>query len=204
MTLQPQAGGRRPIDRVLAPGFADDVTSLEFAELRSRRHLAEQEEVDLSYARRLLQGRLDLLRAEQAQRATARDGVDRGARTDREIARDLAAVLADSGPRADHGLGRHLTTDPSRVGEHRRAAEQAVDDVSASDPSSLSTRSARTGTGCRRSWTCSPPRWRVGTGTARRASRTCSRGTDRRLRRSAGRGGRRRVRRFTGLGLARR
>jgi hypothetical protein len=137
MTLQPQDGGRRPIDRVLAPGFADDVTALDLAELRARRQLAEQEEVDLSYARRLLQGRLDLLRAEQAQRATARDGVDAGARTDDEIVRDLAAVLSDDGPRADHGLGRHLTTDPSRVGEHRRAAEQAVDDVAASDPSSL-------------------------------------------------------------------
>jgi hypothetical protein len=137
MTLQPQDGGRRPIDRVLAPGFADDVSSLDLAELRARRQLAEQEEVDLSYARRLLQGRLDLIRAEQAQRATARDGVDAGARTDDEIVRDLAAVLSDDGPRADHGLGRHLTTDPSRVGEHRRAAEQAVDDVAASDPSSL-------------------------------------------------------------------
>ena len=137
MTLQPQAGGRRPIDRVLAPGFADDVTELDFAELRKRRQLAEQEEVDLSYARRLLQGRLDLLRAEQAQRATARDGADVGSRTDAEIVRDLAAVLSDDGPRSDHGLGRHLTTDPSRVGEHRRAAEQAVDDVAASDPSSL-------------------------------------------------------------------
>jgi len=137
MTLQPQDGGRRPIDRVLAPGFADDVTELDFAELRKRRQLAEQEEVDLSYARRLLQGRLDLLRAEQAQRATARDGADVGSRTDAEIVRDLAAVLSDDGPRADHGLGRHLTTDPSRVGEHRRAAEQAVDDVAASDPSSL-------------------------------------------------------------------
>jgi len=137
MTLQPQEGGRRPIDRVLAPGFADAVRDLDFAELRARRHLAEQEEVDLSYARRLLQGRLDLLRADQAQRATARDGVDVGARTDDEIARDLAAVLADHGPRSDHGLGRHLTTDPSRVGEHRRAAEKAVDDVAASDPSSL-------------------------------------------------------------------
>ena len=137
MTLQPQDGGRRPIDRVLAPGFADGVTELEFAELRARRQLAEQEEVDLSYARRLLQGRLDLLRAEQAQRATARDGADVGSRTDAEIVRDLAAVLSDDGPRADHGLGRHLTTDPSRVGEHRRAAEQAVDDVAASDPSSL-------------------------------------------------------------------
>ena len=30
-----------------------------------------------------------------------------------------------------------MTTDPTRVGEHRRAAEQAVDDVQASDPSAL-------------------------------------------------------------------
>src|SRR4051794_41966013 len=119
MTLQPQEGGRRPTDRAPAPGFADAVRELDFAELRARRHLAEQEEVDLSYARRLLQGRLDLLRAEQAQRATARDGADIGSRTDAEIVRDLAAVLSDDGPRSDHGLGRHLTTDPSRVGEHR-------------------------------------------------------------------------------------
>lgn len=137
MTIQTHEGGRRPIDRILSEGFADDVRSLEFAELRSRRHEAEQEEVDLSYARRLLQGRLDLIRAEQAQRASARDGVDAGERTDAEIAHDLAQVLSDDGPRSDHGLGRHMTTDPSRVGEHRRLAEQAVDDVRASDPTAL-------------------------------------------------------------------
>jgi hypothetical protein len=137
MTIQTHEGGRRPIDRILSPGFADDVTSLAFAELRERRHVAEQEEVDLSYARRLLQGRVDLLRAEQAQRATARDGADAGSRTDRELAHDISLMLTDEGPRADHGLGRHLTAEPSRVGEHRRAAEQAVDDVRASDPSAL-------------------------------------------------------------------
>jgi hypothetical protein len=137
MTIQTHEGGRRPIDRILSPGFADDVTSLGFAELRERRHLAEQEEVDLSYARRLLQGRVDLLRAEQAQRASARDGADAGARTDVELAHDLSLMLSDDGPRSDHGLGRHLTAEPSRVGEHRRTAEQAVDDVRASDPSAL-------------------------------------------------------------------
>ena len=66
MTTQPQDGGRRPIDRVLSPGYADDATGLTVEELHERRHEAEQEEVDLSYARRLLQGRLDLLRSEQA------------------------------------------------------------------------------------------------------------------------------------------
>jgi hypothetical protein len=135
MTTQPHEGGRRPIDRVLAPAFAQGLTDLPLAELRERRQLAEQEEADLSYARRLLQGRMDLLRAEQQNRAS--DGhVPAGSRTDAELARDLASALAD-GPRSDHGLGRHLTAEPSRVGEHRRAAEQAVDDVRASDPSSL-------------------------------------------------------------------
>ena len=68
MTDQPQDGGRRPIDRVLAPGYPDDLSELSPEELRDRRHEAEQEEVDLSYARRLLQGRLDLLRSEQDRR----------------------------------------------------------------------------------------------------------------------------------------
>jgi hypothetical protein len=134
MSTQPLEGGRRPIDRILAPGFADAVDQLSFGELRERRRLVEQEEVDLSYARRLLQGRLDLLRAEQG--ARARGEAETGVRSDQELAEDLASALAD-GPRDDYGLGRHLSVDPSRVGEHRRRAEQAVADVSASDPSEL-------------------------------------------------------------------
>jgi hypothetical protein len=134
MSTQPQQGGRRPIDRILAPGFAEAVDQLSFPELRERRRLVEQEEVDLSYARRLLQGRLDLLRAEHA--ARARGEVETGVRSDAELAEELASALAD-GPRDDHGLGRHINVDPSRVGEYRRRAEQAVADVSASDPSAL-------------------------------------------------------------------
>ncbi len=123
MTTQPRKDGRRPIDRVLAPGFTDDLADVDGDELRARRLLAEQEEVDLSYARRLLQGRIDLVREQQNQLASGRPA---GSRTDAELVKDLAAVLADSGPRSDHGLGRHLHLDPTRVGEHRRAAEQAV------------------------------------------------------------------------------
>ncbi len=136
MTTQPQDGGRRPIDRILSPQFAADVSSLDLSELRARRALAEQEEVDLSYARRLLQGRLDLLRAEVTHRA-AGGGRAADPRTDSQLARDLATTLADASPRQDHGLGRHVSADPSRVGEHRRAAEQAVADVRASNPAAL-------------------------------------------------------------------
>jgi hypothetical protein len=138
MTTQPQDGGRRPIDRVLAPGFADDVARLSPDELRRRRHVAEQEEVDLSYARRLLQGRLDLLRSEQRRRSGDELVSVPGERTDEQIVRDIVAAMGDDGPRRDHGLGRHLDIEPSRVGEHRRAAELVVADPHISDGTRLS------------------------------------------------------------------
>lgn len=134
MTVQPQDGGRRPIDRVLSPGYADDLADLTIEELRDRRQEAEQEEVDLSYARRLLQGRLDLLRSEQARRRGTTAVPEPGERTDEEIVRDIVAAMGEDGPRRDHGLGRHLDIEPSRVGEHRRAAELAVADPRVSAP----------------------------------------------------------------------
>ena len=61
-----QVGGRRALDRVLAPDFLDDLQGMDLPTLREHRTVAEQEEADLSYARRLIQGRLDLLGAEEA------------------------------------------------------------------------------------------------------------------------------------------
>ena len=55
-------GGQRRIDRVLDPGFTEEVERLGLPELRARREEAEAEEADVSYLRRLLQGRLDILR----------------------------------------------------------------------------------------------------------------------------------------------
>lgn len=129
-------GGRRRVDRVLAPDFLAGLEDLGLDEVRSRRAEADQEETDLSYARRLLQGRIDILRAEQAARRG--DGPLSGhPKTDEEIAHALARVLAD-GPRDAHGMGRHTVATPSRVGEHRREAERAVADVGGSAPSELS------------------------------------------------------------------
>jgi hypothetical protein len=130
------AGGRRRVDRVLAPGYLAGLPEMGLEEIRARRAEAEQEEVDLSYARRLLQGRMDILRAEQETRATHGE-VLREPRTDLEIVEALARVLAD-GPRTTHGMGRYLgSIEPSRVGEHRREAERAVADVGSSDPASM-------------------------------------------------------------------
>lgn len=117
-------GGNRRIDRVLDPGFLADLTSTSMEDLRERRHDAEQEEVDHSYVRRLLQGRIDIVRAEQARRA-AGDGDD--------LVDHLAEVLADEHPGPAHGLGRHIALEPSAPGAHRRGYEAMLDDASLSD-----------------------------------------------------------------------
>jgi hypothetical protein len=108
----------------LTPDFLDGLRGLTLAEVRARRHEAEQEEVDLSYLRRLLQGRVDLIRAELAHRADPSD--------DRPFERRLAATLGEA-ERRDHGRGRHMVVEPSRVDEHRRSGEALVADVSLSD-----------------------------------------------------------------------
>jgi hypothetical protein len=118
----PYPNGRRRIDRVLGEGFASGLADLDIDELRRRRREAEQEEADLSYVRRMLQGRMDILRAELARRSGGGE----------EIVDHLAQVLGDSA-RSDHGLGRFLRVEPSRVDEHRRLVEQAIADVGVSD-----------------------------------------------------------------------
>ncbi|WP_088315531.1 aerial mycelium formation protein [Kineosporia sp. R_H_3] len=129
-------GGRRRVDRVLAPDFVAGLDGLDLDDIRARRAEADQEETDLSYARRLLQGRIDILRAEQAARRG--DGPMSGhPRTDEEIVKALSLVLADE-RRQDHGMGRHTVSEPSRIGEHRREAERAVADVGGSATDDMS------------------------------------------------------------------
>ena len=125
----PHPGNRR-IDRVLAEDYLDGLRDLPLAEVRALRAEAEQEEVDLSYLRRMVQGRLDVLRAE----LNRRDGTTSG-----DLVDGLAGILADE-PRAPaRGLGRHSTVEPSRADSHRRYVEALVADVGLSDVSARST-----------------------------------------------------------------
>jgi hypothetical protein len=62
------------------PG-SPDLVLLRLPELRALRRQAQQHEADLSYVRRLLQGRIDILRAELARRGGS--GADSGARPPR-------------------------------------------------------------------------------------------------------------------------
>lgn len=137
MSVEYLPGGRRRVDRVLDPTFCDDVASLDDATLHERREDVQQEEVDLSYLRRLLHGRLDLLVDERAHRSGERPPPAQGpARTDAELVEVLSRVLADDA-RTTRGSGRFLTVEPSRVGEHRRTAERAVADLRLATPARL-------------------------------------------------------------------
>jgi hypothetical protein len=60
---------RRRIDQVQDPGFTSGLGDVSLAELRSRRRICADLDVELSYYRRLLQGRLDLLTFEVRRRA---------------------------------------------------------------------------------------------------------------------------------------
>jgi len=119
--------GNRRIDKVLDPEFVDGLDQISLDDLRERRKEADQEETDLSYLRRVLQGRLDILRAELARRS--------GEETD--LVKELPRILADeTGPNthSPRGLGRLMSSEPSRADAHRRHVEALVADVDLSNP----------------------------------------------------------------------
>ena len=79
--------GERRLDRVLAAGV--DLTGLSTAQLRERRGEAIAEEADLSYLRRLLHGRIDIITAELRARAAGDES---------PLISRLIEILADQTP----------------------------------------------------------------------------------------------------------
>jgi hypothetical protein len=59
----------QPVDVLLAPAFVAELTTLPMDEVRHRRDVADEVETSVSYLRRLLQGRADIVKAEQDRRA---------------------------------------------------------------------------------------------------------------------------------------
>jgi hypothetical protein len=119
------AGGRGPrrLDRVLAPDFSHALGLLPLVDLRNRRATAIAEEGDLSYLRRMLHGRIDIIAAELGRRAQG----DRSPLVGR-----LAEILADAPP-ARTASARHLTIDRGGAGEYRRDLEAVLADAASPD-----------------------------------------------------------------------
>jgi hypothetical protein len=125
---EPMAGGRRRIDRVLSDDYLADIGRLPLEEVRALRREAQQEEADLSYIRRLLQGRIDIIRAELARRSD----LD----LHQSVVELLPEILVDRP--APRPAARHLTVEPSRLGDYRRRVERLLADVELSDVSARS------------------------------------------------------------------
>lgn len=117
-------GGARRIDRVLAEDYLAGLTDRSLTELRALRDEAEQEEVDLSYLRRMLHGRIDIVRAEQRRRAAGDSA---------SIMAQLPQILGGDERRPARGLGRLDTREPTDPDRHRRYVEALVADVDLSD-----------------------------------------------------------------------
>ncbi|MPY62098.1 AmfC protein [Streptomyces spongiae] len=120
---------RPPVQRTSSTPVAPDQSSrdvalLRLAELRALRRDAQRDEADLSYVRRLLQGRIDILRAELAGRggtAAAVGLVDR-----------LPEILTDA-PARHRSSARHVTVGTPYREEYRALAADMLAEVELSD-----------------------------------------------------------------------
>ena len=126
--IEVRPGGRRRIDRVLAPEYTEGVEQRPLVEVRELRDEAAQEETDLSYLRRLLHARIDIVRAEQERRSSGGSAV----------VEQLATILSSNAVGPATGLGRYQTHEPSRADAHQRHVEALISDVDLSDVSKLS------------------------------------------------------------------
>ena len=77
---------RRRLDQVLDEDFLAGIDEIELEELRSRRQMAVDVENELSYYRRLLHGRMDLLKFERRRRTGEES---------RSLIESLAEILSD-------------------------------------------------------------------------------------------------------------
>ena len=109
MTTKPTAAGGALVDELLDPAFLESAVRRSMTDVRQLRRQAEQEEVNLSYTRRLLQGRLDIVRRE-LQRRSEHDG--------RSLVDLLPEILAEKGRGPAHGRRRHQTVQPHAPEEY--------------------------------------------------------------------------------------
>ena len=124
MTAAPAEHSRRRIDRMTAPGFLAGVGDRPLDEVRAMRDECREEEARLSFARRVLQGRLDIVRASVERRV---DGAGRGY-TQGDLLQELPEILADvARPSAIGDAHIDLAYDPEHADERREEETLLVD-----------------------------------------------------------------------------
>ena len=109
---------RRRIDHVSDPSYLDDLASLSMEDLRKRRKTLDDLDTELSFYRRMLHGRMDLLAFEMRRRT--------GEET-RSLIEALPEILSDG---ADTGGRSPIPQDlPLTIPEHFGKGNRAIDRV---------------------------------------------------------------------------
>lgn len=117
----------------LADAPAPDLGALDLPALRALRREAQREEADLSYLRRLLHGRIDILRAELHRRTEAGGAAEEAeGGPDAPVLDRLPQILAD-GPSRVRTSARHVTLGTPLTAPVRRLAEEILAEVELSD-----------------------------------------------------------------------
>jgi hypothetical protein len=130
MSDAPVGGGKRRIDQVLAEGFTDGIGDLDEEEVRRRRALARVELEYLSFLRRLLQGRRDILRDELDRRQSGAES--------QPVVERVVSVLSE-GPRGpSRGEAQVAPLPDEELALARRRVERLLSDATLSDLGSLS------------------------------------------------------------------
>jgi hypothetical protein len=118
------------------PEPSSDLGLLRLPELRTLRRDAQRDEADLSYVRRLLQGRIDILRAELGRRTDAprgrTDGRETPAAEEASVVDRLSEILTDA-PARHRSSARHVTVGTPHSEEYRRLAADMLAEVELSD-----------------------------------------------------------------------
>lgn len=130
MTDEPMAGGKRRIDQVLAPELLEGLSEADMDELRRRRDLCRAEREYLSYIRRLLQGRRDILRDELDRR--------RGGGQPGDVVERVTAVLAEAPRGTSRGEAMVFSVPEEEMAAARRRVERLLADSHLSDTTALS------------------------------------------------------------------
>ncbi|WP_232248670.1 RsiG family protein [Streptacidiphilus rugosus] len=102
------------------------LSALSLDELRALRRHAQQDEADLSYLRRLLQGRVDILRAELDRRS------GRAALPPDTLLEQLPEILADIPSQVRHSA-RHVTLGTPSGREYQDLADELMSDARLAD-----------------------------------------------------------------------
>lgn len=110
--------GKRALDRILDEQYVAGVAELPLAQLRERRLTVDREEAWLSYLRRMLHGRIDILEATVAMRQDGREPVA----SELDIEALVTSIAGQMGP-GSQPPGPDVVDSP---GAGRRAVERLI------------------------------------------------------------------------------